>query len=286
MVPLATVEGATPDSAYAFVNDVVAVEAEALRYNSNWSRRTDKTGFTGSAWLQYVGPERHGDESSGIHDDLTSAYQGGEADWLKVPVYITQTGNYFVQVRAFHTVPCCNFLNGDATVWTHAVDYPLPVRFSHGETAAGANTFSFLGYGPLAYNGEEDIVSEHATFAIREAPQVVTFYVSGRDRYFGVDRIQVYRRIGPNNLDRACYPVNADNALMTLSSKIAVPATGVVARGHKAADIHARAAGSRVIAPGFGAVSAGEGAKLYDLRGASIQPGSAEHGLRVCAVAR
>jgi hypothetical protein len=276
----------SPESAYVLIDNVAAIEAEALQYNSVWQRRTDKTGFTGGAWLQYVGPERHGDESSGQHNDPDGRYQGSPSDWLRVPVYLTQQGVHYVQIHAFHTVPCCGFINGDATVWTHAEGFPYPVRFSHGETASGANSFKFMGYGPLCYNAEEDALVEHASFVIREVPQVVTFYVSGRDRYFGVDRIHIYRRIGPDNLDRGAYPVNADNKLAPLSYKIAVPTTAITDVSRPQVAPRARTAGFTVVSAESRSSTPAHARQLFDLRGSLFSAKNGGAVVRGCVAVR
>lgn len=271
-IQLTFTPSATADSAFVMIDDVAAVEAECLPHNSVWSRRTDKTGFTGTAWLQYVGPERHGEEIEGSFNDPDGRYQGTAADWLKVPVYITKVGAYYVQIHAYHTVPCCGFADGDATVWTHAVDYPMPVRFSHGETAGGADKFHFMGYGPLSYNAEEDLVTGPVSFYIREVPQVVTFYVSGRDRYFGVDRIHVYRRIGPDNLKRGCYPANATSTAAPLSSKTVIAATSLRPVAASAPPLHSASTGASRRFTGMRPIIVSmKGTRAFDLRGVLVQ---------------
>jgi hypothetical protein len=213
--------------AYQFSDNMVAVEAEKLQFSSAWQSRTDKSGYTGSGWLMYTGPQQVLTPADA--DDANGSLQGNESDWLKIPVLMTAVGLYSVQIHCYHTVsfpadPC----KGDASVWTHVKGYPNPVRYSHGETISGANTFKFLGFGPAGWMDppEDMAVPGHATFRFTSdrLPAVVTFYVAGRSRNFGVDRVHIYMRTGALTLKHDAYPENYINKNAPLSTKITTTA--------------------------------------------------------------
>lgn len=212
------------EQAYRLHNgDIGMVQAEDLSHGAVWVKETDKDGYSGSGYLRYVGPERHGSDANEEYVDPDGRYQGTESDWVTYPVLIEKAGVYFMQAKVYHTTKFPDLHGHDCTVWTHAKEWGYPVNYSHGNTLNNsANNFAYLGYGPAGWvDGDEFAQLGAVSFTVgtSEAPCVLTFYVAGRDQNFIVDKIQIYRRIGPPSLKHDAYPPNYQSdgaALATL----------------------------------------------------------------------
>jgi hypothetical protein len=184
--------------AFVFSNDLVAVEAEDLQPSPQWQLQSSPAGFTGKGWMKYTGPARHGINNTDKFEDWCDnkgEYQGNESDWLKIPVYIDKPGQYAMQVRAYHTTSGSP-VGGDATVYTHIKNYPVPVKVVHGATEA-PNKFNWVFGPPGMYEGGKFYIAL-VVFKIDKSatPSIATFYLAGRETGFGADRIHIYRFLG------------------------------------------------------------------------------------------
>ncbi|GAB5562445.1 MAG: hypothetical protein SynsKO_40920 [Synoicihabitans sp.] len=155
----------------------VIVEAENLPHSGDWEfvPKGDNKRIMGRGFLRYVGPvtgKGHGQE---IDED--GRLQPAEEHWIKIPVQIDEPGRYRVNIRNHHLKK-----DGDNDIWVHLMGAPPPIR-RVGDHAV--ESFQWLTWG-----------TEWVFWDI-EKPGVYTFYLAGRSRGFGVDRIAVYNESAP-----------------------------------------------------------------------------------------
>lgn len=208
---------AAQEKAYFFQNDVITVEAEDMVHGDIWKLETDRSGFTGSGYLRYTGPERLGTDGQ----DHTGAAQGSEDEWIRIPIFVERLAAHHVNIRAHHRLKPPPEEGGaaglDCSVWTHVVGYDLPVTLSHADSP---DRWEWLVYGPGA-NGDRDLMTVQVSFRLE--PGVHTVYVAGRSTDFRADRISIYPRLGPT-----AYPDLAHSTTAPLSELKPVPAsTGI-----------------------------------------------------------
>jgi hypothetical protein len=236
--------------AYVPLNGLVAVEAEDLQPGTLWEKQTTPTGFSGTGWMKYTGPDRY--DAGKLNNDTYCKYQGEPSEWLKIPVLIQEPGRWCMQIRCYHTVSTIP-TTGDATVWTHVWGYENPfdagrawngkdpamtseqhqawiadgysrmVWMSHGETNRGANKFEWLGWGPSIWFTEgsttHTLCNAYFDFTQAQVPCVAVFYVTGRSAGFGADRIHLFTVTGdPAVLKDAAYPPNYKSITIPLTS--------------------------------------------------------------------
>lgn len=157
-------------------NGYLLLEAENLPYSDLWQFiEIDSNRVMGSGYLKYVGPvtgSGHGQEI-----DEEGKLQGDPADWLVIPVEISEPGRYRINLRNHHLKK-----DGDNDIWVHVIGYPLPIR-RVGDHAV--DTYQWLTWGP-----------EWVYFDL-EVPGTYEFYVAGRSHGFAVDRIAIYNETAP-----------------------------------------------------------------------------------------
>jgi len=240
------VHNAVALTAYTVVNNIAVVDLENVAHNNLWQVESSLSGYKGNSYYRYIGPERHPPVAGDVYDnfegmeqnDLDGSYQGSEQDWLKIPVLVTVAGAYSVNVFGYHTWDT-QYANGtdgpathgrylpfdsDATVWTHAVGYKLPVRMSHGETNHHPNQFYYLGFGAGDYNPDPPTQCFPGNTIIikpSEVPTVVTFYIAGRDRNYCPDHVHIYRTIGNcGQVQAASYPAGYKDVTLPFAPSV------------------------------------------------------------------
>lgn len=208
---------------YLFEDDVITVEAEDLVHGSDWVFESTQQGYTGRGYLRYNGPERLGDPYSKMdeekHLDMNGSAQGDPSQWIRIPVKVTTTGAYHLNIRAFHRIAMGHWAHtfgGDQSCWIHLVGHPLPVTMGH-VNPNRTNSFAWLGFGP---GSNEADAFEAFSFAL--TPGVYTFYISGRHRDFIADRISIYRKIG-----RDLFPPNSTSATIAPSEPVSLESVQV-----------------------------------------------------------
>lgn len=167
-------------------NGFVLVEAEDLSYSSNWQFLSERKGFTGRGYLKWTGGTQG--QGEGQETDHIGKLQGNPDDWLVIPVQVTKTGVYHVDLRNTHD----NRDEGN-DVWVHVIGWPPPVRRmgDHGE-----KTFQWLTWGP-------DEISWKIT-----RKGLYHFYIAGRSNYFAIDRIAIYHEDAPVKLKDKAMPAS------------------------------------------------------------------------------
>ncbi len=147
------------------------LEAENLAYSDLWEFvKMDENRVLGTGYLKYIGPvtgSGHGQEI-----DREGKLQGDPNDWLTIPVLISEPGRYRIDLRNHHLRK-----DGDNDIWVHVVGYPLPIR-RVGDHAV--DSYQWLTWGP------------EWTYFDLEKPGTYTFYIAGRSKGFGIDRIAIY----------------------------------------------------------------------------------------------
>lgn len=184
----------TPDSVYTLQNGVVVVEPENRPFNSSaWDKRTSPSGYRGSGWLYVSQGGTTGGEP--CHNVATlESCMPSENTWLEIPVYLPQPqgehGAIFgMDVRAYRDSDG----DGSNDVW---VGIKGVTATSPGETG-----YAFrIGCSQAGYHFCWGAITPQqlpnqggwAYWSLRD-PGVYTFFVAGRSKGFGVDRIVVYQ---------------------------------------------------------------------------------------------
>ncbi len=192
---IALIAGAqTPDSVYTLNNGIVAVEPENRPFNSSaWKKRTSPSGFRGSGWLLV---EQGGTTGGGpCHNVATlESCMPAENTWLEIPVYLPQPqgdhGAIFgMDVRAYRDSDG----DGSNDVWvgikgvTAASPTETGYAFRIGCSVKGYH-FCWGAITPQQLPNQ----GGWAYWSLRD-PGIYTFFVAGRSKGFGVDRIVVYQ---------------------------------------------------------------------------------------------
>lgn len=234
LVCTGTSRAARIDSVYAFVDNCVVVDAEALTYkSSHWQLTTERPGYRGTGYLKHIGPERMCMAGKTKEDefgkDFDGSCQGTYDERLHIPVKIEKRGLYFINIRNTHQKtppgewPFAS--GGDWGVWTHVEGRPLPVSFSH---ADNAGRWDWLQYGPKTagyqFVGHSGQVLD---------PGLYEIYIAGFHRFFGVDLVTIYPAIGPN-----LYPARATDAQAALSPLVPAELTVDAALPRPTAKLH------------------------------------------------
>ncbi|MBD3240369.1 MAG: hypothetical protein GF331_07275 [Chitinivibrionales bacterium] len=218
--------------AFVMDGDYIVTDAEELDHSSRWKRKTTYSGYTGSGYLRWEGPNQQcralNSPEDDNHNDITGGCQGDPADWLRIPVYITRSGTYTVDLRNIHDG---YDLGND--VWIHRVDLPPPIIRAYDHNV---KSFNWLTSGP-----------QFRSWGILE-PGLYVFYVAGRSVGFGIDRVTVMRKTGPNNWPAAA----RDPSTPSMSMQSVDTATTDVARSRNGP----RGVGGQATAR-----------RMYDLRG-------------------
>jgi hypothetical protein len=161
-----------PEQIWPIRHGWAVIEAEEIAHDPKWELRRQPEGFTGRGYLSWQGLGR-GVSITGLRttEDHFGIRQGPMETWLIVRLHVEEAGRYVVNVRNYHELQ-----DGDNDAWLARVGHsPTPhdpiLRF------VGRPGFTWMGQGRI-FEFEVGLVE---------------FYVSGRSRGFGIDRIAVYR---------------------------------------------------------------------------------------------
>jgi hypothetical protein len=227
----------TYDSVYVFTNNLVTVRAEDLKHNSQWVFQTDYKGYKDKGYLKYIGIAKSECNLNGKYEEsgipgannhkwgtdtlgTSGKMQGKLEDRLLIPIYVTTPGTYNINIFGYHasTAEChCSVINTDCSVWTHIAEFPGKpgITMSHlGE----AGKWNWLQYGPMYYNTPWwGLMAGALVVTSADVGKVLTFYVSGRDPGFCVNRVNIYRTLGQNE-----FPKDHLNPNAVVSTKYSV----------------------------------------------------------------
>lgn len=209
----AAAETYKPDSVYVFKNDLLAVEAEGIKYSNKWQLETSHPGYTGKGYLKYVGPRLNNciiwtkDNLGNPHPygvDTSGACQAPLVDRLIIPAKITTPGSYSVNIRGWHTTPYghCTKPESDYSIWVHMLDWPLPVRMSHLDTGVFVK-FEWLENGPMYPDSKWGAMNNAFKINPKDTG-IAVFYIAGKDQNFCADRVHIYRTLGANKFPEGC----------------------------------------------------------------------------------
>lgn len=172
------------------------IEAEAIDHHPDWMLRTEPTGFHGSGFLEWAGPDRTRSlNGNGADTDALHTAQGPREAFLIVSLHVDQPGPYLLNLRNIHRQK-----DGDNDVWAallgHRASPDQPI-FRMGDSHRDGTGFTWLDWGVR-------------TFQLRAGLNHI--YVAGRSRGFGIDQIAVYRAGDPEAVQRALNAIASRSA--------------------------------------------------------------------------
>lgn len=96
------------------------VEVEDLHHSSRWKKETELSGYSGSGYLRWGGPNQScaklGQPEGENHNDITGNCQGSPEDWLIIRIHVNQPGAYKTDIRGRHELD-----DGDNDHWFHLI---------------------------------------------------------------------------------------------------------------------------------------------------------------------
>lgn len=166
-----------PRQVWAIRDGFAVVEAEAVDRHPHWVERDAPSGFTGTGYIEWQGPDRSRSiEGLGGNDDGLNVRQGPREQWLILRFLAPEPGAYRMDVRNWHLRK-----DGDNDCWVAELGRratPLRPIVRLGDSHADGDGFTWLDWGVQRFEFKEGLNE---------------IYIGGRSRGFGIDRIAVYR---------------------------------------------------------------------------------------------
>jgi hypothetical protein len=166
-----------PRQVWAIRDGFAVVEAEAVDRHPHWVDRREPSGFTGSSYIEWRGPDRSRSiEGLGGNDDALNVRQGPREQWLILRFQAPAPGAYRLDVRNRHQRK-----DGDNDCWVAPLGHrATPARpiVRLGDSHGDGDGFTWLDWGVRRFEFKAGLNE---------------IYIGGRSPGFGIDRIALYR---------------------------------------------------------------------------------------------
>ena len=181
-----------PDQIWQEKEGMVIVEPELIERHSHWQLKTSPAGFTGPGYLEWQGADWSVPPEPWVrrsNNDHSNERQPPQEEWLIVRVFIETPGTYLLDVRNIHKKE-----DGDNDTWFGRVGEPF--HPGHPISRLGDNLKDGTGFTWLDWGVRE----------LELDSGLHNFFLGGRSRGFGVDRVVLYLKDDADIAQKALAP--------------------------------------------------------------------------------